>query len=98
MPRIKRNQGVRSGRGQKTLSMVAPAVVAAAPSAAATKCGVRLKTVSVYTMVVALACVLAFPSMRDQVTGKGASPRSIYRTAQHAKGPGHSSWVANSKT
>ncbi len=99
MPRVKRNQGVGSGRGQKRLSMAAPAVVVAAPSTSATKRGVRLRTVSVCTMVLALSCVFAFPSMRDQLTGKSASPRSImYRRAQHVKGPGSSSWVANSKT
>lgn len=97
MPRVKRNQGVRSGRGQKSSSMAAPAV-AAEPSTAVTKGGVRLKTVSVCTMVLALSCVFAFPSMRDQVTGKGASTRSIYRRAQHEKAPGHNSWIATSTT
>jgi hypothetical protein len=52
----------------------------------------------VYTMVVALACVLAFPSLRDQIAGKGRSSPSISRTAQHVKGPGRVPWVANSKT
>jgi hypothetical protein len=98
MPRVKRNQGVRSGRGQKNLAMVVAAVVAVEPSTVAKKRGLRLKTVSTCTMVLALSFVFAFPSMRDQVTGKSASPRSIYRTAQRAKAPGRSSWVANSKT
>jgi hypothetical protein len=97
MPRIKRNHGVRSGRGQRNLSMPAPAA-AAAPSTAVKRRGLRLKTVSVYTMVVALACVLAFPSLRDQIAGKGRSSPSISRTAQHVKGPGRVPWVANSKT
>jgi hypothetical protein len=62
------------------------------------KRGLRLKTVSTYTMVLALACVLAFPSMRDQLTGKGASSQKITRTAQHIKGATRIPWVANSKT
>jgi hypothetical protein len=79
------------------LSTAAPAVVAVAPSTAVTARGVRLKTVSVCTMVLALSCVFAFPSMRDQLTGKSVAPPSIYRTA-HVKGPGRRSWAANSKT
>jgi hypothetical protein len=74
------------------------AAVAVEASTVVKKRGLRLKTVSTCTIVLALSCVFAFPSMRDQVTGKSASPRSIYRTAQHVKGPGRSSWVANSKT
>ena len=97
MPRVKRNQGVRSGRGRSNLSMAAPAV-AATPSTAVERRGLRLKTVSVYTMVVALACVLAFPSMRDQLTAKGASAQKITRTAQHIKGATRIPWAASSKT
>jgi hypothetical protein len=91
MPRIKRNQGVRSGRGQRNLSMATPA------TAVKTR-GVRLKTVSLYTLVLAVACVLAFPSMREQVTGKSGASRGIYRAAEHIKGPRRIPWVVNSKT
>jgi hypothetical protein len=98
MPRIKRNQGVRSGRGQKNLTTVTPAAVAATPPTAVEKHGLRLRTVSTCTMVLALSCVFAFPSMRDQLSAKGAPAQKISRTAQHIKGPARIPWAASSKT
>jgi hypothetical protein len=79
--------------------MVAPAMARAAePAAAVRKRGLRLKTVSVGTMVLALGCLLAFPFARDQVAGKGTSVRRIFRTSQHVKTAGRAAWVVNSKT
>jgi hypothetical protein len=69
-----------------------------APGTAMKKPGLRLKTVSTCTMVLALSCVFAFPSMRDQLTAKGASAQKITRTAQHIKGATRIPWAASSKT
>ena len=96
MPRVKRNQGVRSGRGQKNLSVEVPA--SAALGAGVKQRGLRLKTVATGTMVLALSCVFAFPSMRDQLSAKGATAQKISRTAQHIKGPARIPWAASSKT
>jgi hypothetical protein len=59
------------------------------------KRGLRMKTVSTCTIVLALSCVFAFPSMRDQLTARGASAPKISRTAHHIKGSAHIPWAAS---